>query len=107
MNNFEDQLKRALGRVEPPPDFTQKVLERLAREAASPPPRRHLFAGRWMAAAAAAVLLAGSGVLYQHHERELQGEAAKQQLLIALHIAGAKLQQAQQHVQQVEKLELN
>ena len=42
---------------------------------------------------------------YQQHEHQVQGKAAKQKLLLALQIAGSKLQAAQQQVNEIETQE--
>lgn len=98
MTQFEDELKRALARRQPSPDFTAKVMAQVsARKPSSP---------RWAAIAAAATLLLAAGGAYQHH-RQVQGEAAKQQLLVALRIAGSKLHMAQEHVQEIETTEVD
>lgn len=104
MNDFEHQLKSALRRVDPPAGFTERVLARVAQEHISAPRSGYR---QWLAAVAALLLFAGTSSLYLRHERVVEGETAKQKLLVAMHIAGFKLQQAQERVQQVKKLELN
>ena len=85
MNQFEDDLRAALRREEPPPDFAARVIARTR-----PAPRR----SAWVAAIAAC-LLAGLGSFeYQQYE----GRKAKRELLLALHITGIKLNIAQQKV---------
>ena len=89
MNQFEDDLRAALRREEPPADFASRVIARTR-----PAPRR----SAWVAAIAA-YLLAGLGSFeYQQYE----GRKAKRELLLALQITGSKLNVAQQKV-----LELN
>lgn len=101
MTEFEDELKRALARQQPSPDFTARVMAQVGAQKAP--------VWRWPAiAAAASVLLIGGGTYrYQEHQREVQGEAAKQQLLVALRIAGTKLHMAQEQVQEIETTEVN
>ena len=90
--NFDDQLKAALQRREPPAGFAERVLAR----AQSPAPRRlSAWRERWgwlTAGLVAAMLLVTSGV---HYQRQRQGELAKQQVMLALEIAGSKLNYVQ------------
>lgn len=103
MNDLEEQLRRALARREPQADFTLRVLNAAAAE--RPPERRwnRWFRNKWdatlrFAPVMMALVLAAGGAFYQQHERLEQGAAAKQQLLIAMRIAGEKLHSAQQQV---------
>ena len=90
--NFDDELKSALRRQEPSPDFADRVL---ARVAARPPRRVPRPWARWAAPIAAALLLAAGGLEYRHY----QGEQAKSQVMLAMRIAGGKLNKAQRKVQ--------
>ena len=112
MNEFEQQLVTALGRREPSPDFTQRVLAAVERQnhpkrEPKEPVLRHWTLIWRLLPATAALLIAMSGALYQHHERTVQGEAAKQQLLAAMKIAGEKLHSAQQHVADIGEIRIN
>lgn len=98
MTPFEDQLKAALARREPPEGFAERVLSRMEE---LPRPRRSSNGWR-LALAAAAIFALISGAAYHEHERHVRGEEAKQKLMLALHIASSKLQQTQQKVNQVE-----
>lgn len=100
MTPFEEELKKALRRQEPAAGFTERVLA----QAATP---RHQPRGwlMWQLTAAAATLLLAGGMAYQQHEHQVQGKAAKQKLLLALQIAGSKLQAAQQQVNEIETQE--
>jgi hypothetical protein len=116
MTPFEEELKQALKRQEPAGDFTARVLARCAREDAR---KRSGFwdsfwatpAWRLGAAAAALVFVAGGTVYeqYEQHEREVKrevrGMAAKRQLILAMRIAGTKLQEVQQRVKESERVE--
>ncbi len=90
--NLDDELKAEFARQEPSPDFADRVL---ARVAAAPVRRTSPIYSRWIAAAAAALLLAAGTVEYRRYE----GERAKSQVLIAVRIAGGKLNKAQKKIQ--------
>jgi hypothetical protein len=90
--NLEDELRSALRRREPSPDFTARVL---ARVAAAPVRRATRPWVRWAAPIAAALLLAAGSLEYRHY----QGERAKSQVMLAMRIAGRKLNKAQRKVQ--------
>jgi hypothetical protein len=86
MDWLEEELRVALARKEPAADFDARV----RRKAAHRPPR-------WLAAAAALILIAGGGAMYRRH----QSEQAKDQLMLAMRIAGEKLNQVQERVQAI------
>jgi uridylate kinase len=89
MDWLEEELKQAMARKEPAPDFDSRVRRRLVRTM----PRA---VQRWFAAAAALIVIAGGGgALYRRH----QGEQAKEQIMLAMRIAGSKLNRVQAHVQ--------
>ena len=98
--NFDDELKAALKRREPPEGFAERLLARTQSPADLPSWRERwgwwLIHGRrpvWVTAGVvAAMLLVASGVEYQ---RRRQGELAKQQVMLALEIAGSKLNYVQ------------
>jgi hypothetical protein len=92
MHSFEDELRSALRRREPSPDFTARVL---ARVAAVPAGRTRRPWVRWVAAMAASVMLAAGAVEY----RRYQGEKAKFQVLLAVRIAAVKLNKAHRKIQ--------
>ena len=108
MTPFEEQLKQAMARREPSPDFTARVLASVKREQlqSAEVHRWRWFAGRrsWRLAGAMAALLIMSGsAFYQRHERALRGEAAKEKLLVAVRIAGVKLRHAHRQVLETEE----
>ena len=86
MDWLEQELKQALARKEPRGDFDARVRRRMVRTAP-----------RWLAAAAAVIVLAGGGAMFRQH----QGEVAKEQLMQAMRITGAKFNQVQEHVQAI------
>jgi hypothetical protein len=88
VNQFEDELRSALRREEPPHGFAERVVKKSRQQA---PSRRN----GWIATAVAACLLAGFGEIgYQQYE----GRKAKRELLQALEITGSKLSVAQQKI---------
>jgi hypothetical protein len=118
MNRFDEELKLALRREEPSPDFTDRVMARVAELQKREKPGEE--AGwlrrlaeffqpaqmKWAMAGAMAILLviAGFGV---HHRREserrrlaeiAEGERAKEQVMLAMRIVSAKLNVAQKKV---------
>jgi hypothetical protein len=105
MTPFEDELRKALARREPREDFTARVLAQTGAGEATRH-KRHSFLFGWtlwrFAVTAALVLMLSSGFLYRRHVHRVEGERAKQQLLTAMHIAGAELRQAQQRVERIQ-----
>ena len=98
MNGFDDELREALRRRQPPEYFSEKVLARV-RQQSSPRPRSYFRA--WIAAAAAAVMLVMLGLpAYREHTRRVEGERAKEQVMQALRMTGATLRSVQERVQQ-------
>jgi hypothetical protein len=93
INDLEQQLRSALARQEPSPDFAAKVLRRAdqrGRTAWKP----------WAAGCVAASLLIGAwgtGEIRERRERE-RGLVAHAQLVRALGITASKLQRIQRKV---------
>ena len=100
--NFDDELRAALKRREPPDGFVERVLARAQSPVAARRPSWRERWGWWLipgrrpawitAGVVAAMLLVTSGVEYR---RRRQGELAKQQVMLALEIAGSKLNYVQ------------
>ena len=100
MSPFDDDLKNALQRVEPPEGFAERVMARASLEARP----RLTFAGRlralfvpkpvrWAAAMAVVCLVIVAGTVRYRaiQEQRIQGELASAQAKQALEIASAKL----------------
>jgi hypothetical protein len=111
MKRIDELLKTALRRHEAPPGFAERVMAQLQQQNAvqnSPSriPWFQLFSHplvRWAAFAAVSASLIAGTVHYRNLRREqAQGEAAKQQLMFALHIAGSKLQLAKSKVNGIQ-----
>ncbi|HEY4767119.1 MAG TPA: hypothetical protein VIH75_25845 [Candidatus Sulfotelmatobacter sp.] len=113
-NRMDEVLKRALRREQAPDGFADRILARAsevplaARSSAAEP----IHAGSWLrfftrpllrwatlTALATAMLL---GVhLHSARRERARGEAAKQRLMLALRIAGSKLQLAKSRVNEI------
>ena len=103
MNRLEEELRNAMRREEPPEGFLERVLAQAARKKRSAWSCVFAWNGlRWAAAGALCLVLAGAGMEYRKAQQErVRGESAKAQLMLALRIAGHKLQIAQTRVQQL------
>jgi hypothetical protein len=109
-NLLEDALRNALCPEDAPEGFALKVLARAEQRssAANDAPRTswwNIFSQpilRWAAVAAATICLLVGGIYYRNLQRQrAEGEAAKQQLMLALRIAGSKLQLAKEKVNEI------
>jgi hypothetical protein len=92
-------LKHALARKSPDPGFADRVMARI--EAPETAPQRNR--SHWWRAVAATLLLTALGGGWAAHEaiERREGERARDEVLLALHIAGAKVRTAQQHVREI------
>ena len=88
MDWLEQELKQALERKEPRADFDARVNDKLRR-------RPVLAMPRWLAAAAVLAVMTSAGAGYRWH----QGQVAKDQVMLAMRIAGGKLNRVQARVQ--------
>jgi hypothetical protein len=104
MEPLERELQDALRREEPSGDFTARVLARVEQEKHRQSWWSKWFATprlRWVTAMVLCVVLAG-GVVYEREQvRRAEGEAAREQVMLALRIAGTKVKFAQARVQQI------
>jgi hypothetical protein len=98
--NLEYELKQALRRREPPAGFTERVMAAVERDGAVTPRRRP-----WHALAAAALFAAivGGAATVRVIEERREGERAKEEVMTALRIAGAKLHDARVHVREISE----
>ncbi len=109
MTPFEQNLKKALTRQQPSADFAERLFARIEQERAAKPipwwqrivrrPPKRIWA---LAPVCVLIGLTSGTLLYTQHQRTIQGEHAKQQLLLALRITGSKLQATQRQVREVE-----
>jgi hypothetical protein len=122
MIRFEDELKNALRRQEPPRGLADRVLARAAEIGSRnvdqvwrdlwpkifDQPLAPANVLRWATVTVLAAGLVVGGVHFRSVQRErAQGEAAKQRLLLALRIAGRKLQLAKARVDQINSGQVN
>ena len=99
MHFSDDDLRSALGRKMPSPDFAQKVMARIeqrAREAATVPDPPHGFWQRslgWgVSGALAACLLISMLARYEsYRETQVEGQRAKKQAVLALQLSANKM----------------
>jgi len=104
MSRLDDAIREALRREDPGPEFTARVL---AAAAGAQPKQTwwqafvsSLHPGRWRwatAGALACALVIGGSIEYHNW----QGRQAKAKLVLALRIAGSKLNVARDRVQQL------
>jgi uncharacterized membrane protein YdfJ with MMPL/SSD domain len=111
MTRLEEQLKQALARQDPPEDFHARVLARVEEQRVRSSRGIWRWWARWahswpLAPALAALLVLSAGAIYQEHQRIARGEAAKEKLLVAMRVAGAKLHEARDRVSKVEATEV-
>jgi hypothetical protein len=102
MDDFEQQLKRAMARQEPPAWFEAKVMSAAARQ---PRRRWEFWRMRWAAAALATVALT-SGIVWQHQresQERMAGEQAAAKLELALKITSKKLQHIEEQLEAVQQ----
>lgn len=97
--NFESQLQEALRPKTPPPGFAEGVMAAIAR--AEAPRRGPIARAGWMAVAATFLLATIGGITAHQVQQRREGERAKEQLMLAMHLTSKKLRETQQHVHEV------
>jgi len=111
MRPIDELVKIALRREGVPSGFAERVLAQAEQRPTVTPKSEqvtwfHLFSRllvRWAAFATVSVCLIAGSIHYRNLRREqAKGEAAKQQLMLALHIAGSKLQLARSKVNGIQ-----
>ena len=120
MSRIDDELKLALRREEPSHDFADRVMSRIAASSAETKQERLREKPAWrqklseffqpvkmkwvMATGLATLLVFVAAYRYREHQRALiemaEGERAKEQVMMAMKIASAKLNVAQRKVQE-------
>jgi hypothetical protein len=103
---FEDELRRSLRRVDPPPGFATRVAAQAARQAIAPtrqPAPLQTVArlrARWLAAglAASLVVAVGAAVAVLERQRDAEAKRARDLALQALRLTSAELSAIQERV---------
>ena len=107
--SLEHDLEKALARESAPDGFAARVMAAIDAEARPssaaslhPHTRGEGWRRSWRAIAAGIVLtaVAGGWAAEKAIERR-EGERAREEVLVALHIAGAKVRTAQQHIHEI------
>lgn len=101
MDPLEEQLKNALRREQPRAGFAGRVRARVAvrEERARRASWSSLLRFRWLVAMLLLCVGLVTGVWYRHRKVErARAEAAKQEVYLALRLAGAKMQLAESKV---------
>ena len=88
MDPLEQQLRQALARTDPPEGFAGRVIAKTAQRRAFP---------RWLATAAAVVVIASGAEAWRYY----QGMQAKEQVMLAMRVTAAQLNEIQIRVKEV------
>lgn len=118
MKRLEDELRLLLGRRDPPPGFADRVMIRIEAERGNHPARQWALMGGWRdgllaalrrpwlgwaaALAMAVVLMIGAAAYRRERRARLEGERARDQAILALRIASAKLNDTLRQARRVE-----
>jgi hypothetical protein len=87
MEDFEEELRQAFARRPAPPSLKRRLMEKRR----APRPHRHAVVWQRLAASLALTAVVAGGFAWRDREEHRQGEAARQQVLIALRITGHAL----------------
>ncbi|MBI5282684.1 MAG: hypothetical protein HY858_13450 [Candidatus Solibacter usitatus] len=100
--DFEQELKRALGRQQPPAGFAQRVMARVERR--RPSPASYRIGPRWAQWAVAASLIVASATgtsWYRQRQERARAEEARQQILLAMRVTAEKIGHVQQTIKRI------
>jgi hypothetical protein len=117
MKDLDGELRHALRREEPPAGFAERVMRKTIRLTASAKatavkkpdptnitaPTPKLSFVHWAAAAALVAAVAGGFDYIAKEKERAEGEAAKDRVVLALQIAGSKLQLVQTKINQLHE----
>ena len=104
MDQFEDDLKQALRRVDPPEGFERRLFARLSAAVPPPParPREHRVAA-WAVAAGLIFASFGGVTVYRQYQQQRRALDARDQLLLALRVTGQKLDNVRNHINRPDR----
>ena len=96
--DVHEELRRALARKDPDPGFANRVMARIERDG-----RVERSWGGWRAVAAALLVtvVMGAWGVHERRERQREGEAAREQVLLALRITSEKVRHVQHEIRAV------
>lgn len=101
MRRLEEELKDILQREDAPSGFGWRVMARIRREDENRRAKRR-FAPAWVAACVLiSVVLPFAGIEYRRGQQRREGQVAKRQVVLALQIAGSKLNYAHRKVREI------
>ena len=98
MNPLDDELRRALRRVDAPEGFADRVRARIEATTAVARVTNSGWVKTAVALAATLAIMAGGTWYRAEEQRRAQGEEAKRQVLLSLTIAGNKLRAIEMRV---------
>ena len=87
MEDLEQELREALTRQPAPPSLKHRLMERRRAQW----PRNHTVLWQRLAACFVLAAVAGGAAIWHQHEERRKGEAAREQVMIALRITGHAL----------------
>ena len=90
---LENALRKAFERRQPPDGFADRVMARLPEN--KPRLASKGWRKEWLAVAASACMAVIGAGAWQQHQRQVEGEKAKQELIYALTVASESLQMTQ------------
>ena len=97
MDWLEQELRQALERKDPPPDFAARVAHATRVDSAAGSGRVVRVWPRWLPVAAAVLLMAG-GAAYREH----RGRVAKERVMVAMRITAGQLNHIQARVREAK-----
>ena len=97
MKSFENELRSALARRNPPEGFSDRIMSEAGK-------RRSYTYLPWLAAVAVLVLML-AGMIGRERRQRMEAEAAGEQLMRAIEIVDAKLAGARHRVMQMGETE--